>query len=257
MHQNIKGTISVVSHGHGALVRGLLDDLRTQQGVADWRVVLTLNIPESGADRLDESDLADLNGTVIRNFEPKGFGTNHNACAAVAEGEVFLIVNPDIRLPDNSTLARLAQFPWHEPKPALRAPIVIAPDGAREDSVRRNLSLPNLLRRARVRESGWEADPSEPQFFWLAGMFLCVPLDFFRSIGGFDERFRLYCEDYDLSARWWLLGGEVSIIDDLYVVHDARRDSHRSWRHMRWHIGSLLRVWTSRAFWGVVASDHR
>ncbi len=257
MRDTIKGTISVVSHGHGALVRALLDDLRAQQGIGDWRVVLTLNIPEIGADPLGEQDLQDLSGIVVRNAAPKGFGANHNAAALLAEGPIFLIVNPDIRLPASDTLARLAAMPWHASGPVLRAPVVIAPNGEHEDSVRLNLSLPNLVRRARGRAAGWEADPNGAEFFWLAGMFLAVPLDTFRSIGGFDERFRLYCEDYDLSARWRLIGGEIHIIPDLAVIHDARRDSHRSWRHMRWHLESLLRVWTSGAFWRIVTRRYR
>lgn len=257
MSGTIKGTISIVSHGHGALVRALLDDLRSQQNIADWRIILTLNIPEPGDDPLGEPDLSGLDGTVIRNAAPKGFGANHNAAAKIAEGEIFLIVNPDIRVPSADTLSRLCAMSWRKPSPALRAPVVIAPGGTREDSVRRNLSLPNLIRRARNRQEGWEADPAKSGFFWLAGMFLIAPLDTFRLIGGFDERFRLYCEDYDLSARWRLMGGDVSIIPDLKVVHDARRDSHRSWRHMRWHLESLMRVWTSRTFWSVVVRRYR
>lgn len=253
MRQTFKGTISIVSHGHGPLVRSLLQDLLAQQGINDWYVILTLNIPEApSADALGEADLIGLNGSVTRNASPKGFGANHNAAAAIAEGELFLIVNPDIRLTEPDTLVRLAVMSWKIPAPALRAPIVVAPDGKHEDSVRKNLSLPNLAQRVRHRAEGWETDPTAPGFFWLAGMFLIVPLDTFRNIGGFDERFRLYCEDYDLSARWRLFGGEVSVIPGLQVVHDAQRDSHRSLRHMRWHIGSLMRVWTSGVFWRIV-----
>lgn len=253
MRQTFKGTISIVSHRHGPLVRSLLQDLLKQQGIDDWRVILTLNIPEaSDANTLGEADLVGLNGSITRNTSPKGFGANHNAAAAIAEGELFLIVNPDIRLTEPDTLARLAAMPWHVPAPALRAPVVVAPDGTYEDSVRKNLSLPNLTKRVRNRTKGWEADPTAPGFFWLAGMFLIVPLDTFRTIGGFDERFRLYCEDYDLSARWRLFGGEVGVIPGIKVVHDARRDSHRSLRHMRWHIGSLMRVWMSGVFWRIV-----
>lgn len=245
----VRGTISIVSHGHGPLIRQLLGDLAGQAGIENWLVLVTLNIPEPF------EDIAGLRLRVIRNDAPKGFGANHNAAAALAEGALFVIVNPDIRLPGHETLRRIAELDWGG-KPALRAPVVVAPDGAREDSVRANLSPPNLVRRAAGRASGWEVDPDGPGFFWLAGMFLIAPLDRFRALGGFDERFRLYCEDYDLCARWRIADGRIELIRDLCVVHDARRDSRRSLRHLRWHLASLLRVWASAPFWRVMARRH-
>jgi GT2 family glycosyltransferase len=253
MPHTTHGTISIVSHGHGPLVRNLLRDLVAQDDIDNWHVILTLNIPED----ISESDLAGLRATVVRNSRLKGFGENHNAAAEMAQGELFVIVNPDIRLIAPDTLVQLVAEEWGGDRPALRAPIVVAPDGGREDSVRRNLSLFNLLHRARHRVDGWEADPTGPEFFWLAGMFLIAPIDTFRALGGFDERFRLYCEDYDLSARWRIGGGRVEIMPNLKVVHDARRDSHRSFRHMKWHVASLLRVWRSAPFWKIVAMQGR
>src|SRR5690348_1087353 len=88
-------TLSVVSHGQGALVRRLLDDLAQVEG---WRleVVLTINIPE------DEGFLAGFRAaplTVLRNATPKGFGANHNAAFRAAAGDVLIVANPDLRLP--------------------------------------------------------------------------------------------------------------------------------------------------------------
>ena len=253
MRQTPKGTISIVSHGHGPLVGHLLRDLALQDDIAEWLVVLTLNIPEE----INEEDLKGLRAIIVRNEGAKGFGANHNAASKVAEGYLFAIVNPDIRLPTTDMLVQFVSMEWDMSQPALRAPIVVAPDGTREDSVRRNLSVPNLIHRTRNRASGWEVDPEGTDFYWLAGMFLIAPLVTFRALGGFDERFRLYCEDYDLSARWRLAGGRVEVIKTVEVVHDARRDSRRSFRHMRWHVASLLRVWRSRPFWKIVTAPRR
>lgn len=249
---NLQGTISVVSHDHGPLLRALLGDLSDQHGIDAWHILVTLNIPEP----LDVTEFPKLRLTIIRNSQPLGFGANHNAAARAAGGQLLLIVNPDIRLPDRDALVRIAGLRWDLEPAALRAPIVVAPDGSVEDSVRANLSPLNLLRRRRRSTSGWDINPTDPVFFWLAGMFLIAPLDAFLRIGGFDERFRLYCEDYDLSARWRIAGGNVEIVPDLRVIHDARRDSHKSWRHMRWHLASLARVWTSAPFWRIVIHRH-
>lgn len=251
MNDDLAGTISIVSHGHGPLLRQLLSDLADQADIDSWLVIVTLNIPEA----FPTCDYDRLRLVVLRNNTARGFGENHNAAARQAQGKLFLIVNPDIRLTSRATLTRLAGMAWPQ-RPVLRAPVVVGPDGTPEDSVRRNLSPFNLLRRLRARPAGWEASPGKDHFFWLAGMFLAVPLEAFRSLGGFDERFRLYCEDYDLSARWRIAGGDVQVIPDLEVVHDARRDSHRSLRHLRWHLASLARVWISRPFWQIATGRY-
>lgn len=207
--------------------------------------MVTINIPEK------IETVPGLNMAFIENSEPKGFGANHNACAEHAEGRLFVIVNPDIRIDDPQCLAKIAAGDW-DGVAALRAPVVLSPAGEREDSVRKNLSIVNLIARSRHKQAGWEVDPEKTRFFWLAGMFLIARLDQFRAIGGFDDRFRLYCEDYDLSARWRTGGGIVEIMKGITVMHDARRDSHRSLRHLRWHVASLARVWCSPVFWKIV-----
>ncbi|WP_150131866.1 glycosyltransferase family 2 protein [Sphingomonas carotinifaciens] len=245
----VQGTISIVSHGHGPLVVNLLQDLARQREIERWLVIVTLNIPEPF------EPVPGLRMTVIHNNAPKGFGANHNAASVKAEGALYAIVNPDIRVEDDRFLQRLGMLDWEDGMP-LRAPIVVAPSGTEEDSVRRNLSIPNLFARRHRRSSGWEADPASSEFFWLAGMFLIAPIVRFRALSGFDDRYRLYCEDYDLCARWRIAGGRVELIRDLRVIHDARRDSHRSMRHLRWHIASLLRVWRSAPFWRIVAGRY-
>lgn len=242
---DLLGTLSIVSHGHGRLIENLLNDLTRQSGIGRWRIMVTINIPE----RIEAVPGLDM--AFIENTEPKGFGANHNACAEQAEGRLFVIVNPDIRIDDPQCLEKIAAGDW-DGAAALRAPVVLSPAGEREDSVRKNLSISNLIARSRHKEPGWEVDPVKTKFFWLAGMFLIARLDQFRAIGGFNDRFRLYCEDYDLSARWRTNGGIVEIMEGITVVHDARRDSHRSLRHLRWHVASLAQVWCSPVFWKIV-----
>jgi GT2 family glycosyltransferase len=84
---------------------------------------------------------------------------------------------------------------------------------------------------------------------WMAGMFLMVRSEAYKGVGGFDERYHLYCEDFDLCARVRLLGWPIGLSDDARVVHDARRASHDSPRHLFWHVCSLVMMWSSRSWW--------
>jgi N-acetylglucosaminyl-diphospho-decaprenol L-rhamnosyltransferase len=169
-------------------------------------------------------------------------------------------LNPDIRLPDPTTLTTL----FHKeagPQTGLRAPIIVNTSGEREDSIRGNLDPISLIARfARARlghRPALNTVPVRGRFFWLAGMFLCAPTDVFQRVGGFDERFFLYCEDYDLSARIVRSGRELEVYEGVSAVHDARRSSHTSARYLVLHLESLARVWLSPAFWILWSKDIR
>lgn len=248
-------TISIVSHGHGAMVDELLADLAATRGASKDHIVLTLN---KEGESFDASRHDGLRLTVLRNAAPKGFGANHNAAFAHCRTPWFVVLNPDIRMAGGDPLAvlleRLASL--KSSNVGVIAPRIVSPSGQAEDSVRPNLTFLSLFRRVVLRDRSVAEQNSVAQrpgrFFWLAGMFLVINAEAFKEIHGFDERFRLYCEDYDLSARLYLRGRLLIVDRSVSVVHDARRSSHRSLRYLAWHVTSLLRVWCSSAFWRIV-----
>lgn len=245
-------TLSVVSHGHGELLAALLGDLARLPGAGKARVIVTLNL---AGEAFDPGRFAPLRIEVRRNERPRGFGANHNAAFRSCDTAWFVVLNPDLRLPVNPFPA-LAQVAAADTSLAALTPLVVSPQGHQEDHVRRNLTLASLWRRRRGGETAIDASrPSRRPmpFYWLAGMFLMLRSTAFRKIGGFDERLFLYCEDFDLCARLYLDGQALRVVESAQVVHDARRDSHRSMKHLRWHVASLLKVWTSAAFWRLVA----
>lgn len=245
-------TISVVSHGHGPLLRRLLADIASLRLSFPVQVIVTLNL---SSESLFETDFPSLALVVIRNQAPLGFGRNHNNAFKRCDGEWFFVLNPDLRISSDVFSAIVT---WAESRKAvgLIAPAVLSPAGSLEDSVRANLTLPSLWARRRIKSAvelpTTLIDQSKGQpFKWFAGMFLCLRSRAFQQVAGFDERFHLYCEDYDLSARLYLDGHVLAYLPEVTVIHDARRDSHRSVRHLRWHLASLAKVWMSSAFWRV------
>ena len=81
---------------------------------------------------------------------------------------------------------------------------------------------------------------------WVAGMLLMFRAPVYAELSGFDERYFLYYEDVDLCRRLRKRGYEVRLVPSVSAVHDARRESRRSLRHMRWHLASVLRFLLSR-----------
>jgi N-acetylglucosaminyl-diphospho-decaprenol L-rhamnosyltransferase len=231
-------TISVVSHGQGDLAQRLLDDLAALRSPDIDRVVVTRNIPEVWTPTWSSPEATLV---VIDNPQPMGFGANHNAAARVCASPSFAVLNPDLRL-SGDPFAPLLDL-LRDPSVALVAPTIVGPDGRIEDAARPLITPFEIVGR-RLRP---EAPTGEPA--WLAGMCLLVRTDVFRQLGGFDERYHLYCEDFDLCARLRLAGWDFRIAPNVRVTHAARRTSHRSLQHLRWHIASLLRMWTTPVFW--------
>jgi len=227
-------TASIVSHGHGAMVAHLVEDLLACPEII--RIVVTQNVAEPT--ELNFSDRVVLR----RNPRPKGYGANQNAAFATATTPFFCVLNPDMRLKGNPFPYLLAGF--HEERIAVVGPKILSPDGKEEDSARKFPTLGGLLAKLAGINDG-----TYPCFLgkeglnpdWLAGMMLLVRSETFRSIGGFDEKFFLYYEDVDLCARLRMLGHEIRQERSVEAIHDARRQSRRNPRFTCWHVVSMTR----------------
>lgn len=250
-------TLSVVSHGHEPLLQRVLADLSSSEELRGVRIVVTLN----RADEAFEPPDSPLEILVRRNAKPQGFGANHDQAFVDCDTPWFAILNPDLRIPDSACFAHLIKAAEAQPDMALVAPKIVNSRGDPEDALRSNLTPTSILRR-RLRRTDPAPEADVPArlgspFYWLAGMFMLVRSDAFRAVGGFDQRYFLYCEDYDLCARLFLAGYALQPCPSVSVIHDAQRDSHRSGRHLRLHLSSLFKAWTSAAYWGVCRHEWR
>jgi GT2 family glycosyltransferase len=238
-------TVSVVSHGHGGHVASLLEDLDRYCDPDSLEVILTVNIPE--ALPFKGSDFR-YPLTVTGNLRPKGFGANHNAAFRSASGSGFCVLNPDVRFsrdPFGPFRSRM-----EDPRLGVLAPLVTDHAGRVEDSARRMPTPARILRRIldRRREEGYDVGSPLVEPDWIAGIFMLFPAHVFREAGGFDERYHMYCEDVELCTRLRLLGYRIVQDRSVRVVHDARRDSHRKWNHLAWHVQSLTRFFLSDVY---------
>ena len=234
---NASVCLSVVSHGQSAILRGLLDDLVLLRPPSLKRVIITCNVPETVAIPPAPPFMVE----IVNNTVPAGFGRNHNAAFARSNEPYFTVCNPDIRLEQDPFPVLLDALDTGR---ALSAPAVVNPCGELEDSARRLLTPIDVLMR---RFAHGRVNVEQPA--WLAGMFLVFRSAAFRQLGGFDEKFFMYCEDADICARAVLEGGGIAFCPEATVVHDARRASRRAFRPLQWHVASLLKFWLSPTFW--------
>ena len=226
--------VSIVSHGHGAMVQQLVEQVLTCAEVT--QVVITYNIPEASV------LLSDSRVEIVVNRSPKGFGANHNAAFLRSREPFWCVLNPDVALVGNPFPVLLESL--RADSVGLVAPLVTNPDGNIEDSVRHFPTLTSLLLKRLGRDnSRYEVDAGSAVFGpdWVAGMFMLFRADAYRRLNGFDEGYFLYYEDVDICVRVWRAGLKILVCPSATAIHDAQRASHVNWKHRRWHLSSMVR----------------
>lgn len=229
--------VSVVSHGHAPAVQKLL--LQLAQFCADSvsRVVLTRNVPEDVPE-------APVGGwpfvlQLIDNPEPLGFGANHNRALSGANEPFLCVLNPDVDLAGVDPFRALVKAA-NRTGAGCAYPLQVDEQGRLKDSERELPTPAALLRRRVLRRRDNRVD-------WVNAACIVVPRPVWLKLGGFDPTYFMYCEDVDLCLRMRLAGFAL-VRAPAQVVHTGHRASHRHWSHLRWHVGSLLRLWRSPAY---------
>lgn len=238
-------TVSVVSHGHEETVHRLLRQLCGEAGVLVGHVVLTHNLPAQAVPPPQGGWPFRL--TEVFNEAPVGFAVNHNRAFAHCGTAFFCVLNPDIELTQPQALARLLQE-LDRPEVGCAYPVLLNPDGSRQNE--REVTTPMaLLRRHLLRQPARQVD-------WVNGAFLVVRTPVWRSLGGFDEGFFMYCEDADFCLRLQLAGWRLARADTC-ALHDAAWASRRFGRPLAWHVRSLLRLWAKPSYREYLAHARR
>ena len=252
-------TVSVVSHGHGDTLLPLLEQLAHQRPPGLRRVIVTFNRPEAQAQAAVAGADWPFELLVRANATPAGFGANHNrafehdARQPGGASPVFVVLNPDLSW-DGDPLGACVRALRADPRAGCAYPQQTDAAGVPQDYARR-LPTPRRLLARHLGGRRHECAPGEAPD-WVSGAFLALRHEAFAQIGGFDERYRMYCEDVDLCLRLRLAGWRL-VAADASVVHAAQRASRRDLRHLLWHLRSLWRLWRSPAWAGIARGRQR
>ena len=183
-----------------------------------------------------------------------GYGRGNNQVLGVLGSDAHLVMNPDVELDAAALSASLAALEAH-PEVGLVAPAVRGDDGASQFLCKRYPSVWVLFLRGfaprRLRERFQPAvahyemrDVIGESFVervpLASGCFMLVRTPLFVRLGGFDPRFFMYFEDYDLSVR---LSREATIayVPQARIVHHGGEASRKGWRHVAWFVTSAWR----------------
>ena len=190
----------------------------------------------------------------------EAYGAGHNLAMAELESQFHLILNPDVELaPDALKLALGTLRNQHDI--VLLAPLGFSPSGEPEFLAKAYpslwvLGLRSLAPRGLKTRSGgalaryeMRDAPSETllrPITLASGCCMWVRRAVFDDVGGFDESYFLYFEDYDLSLK---LAREGTVVEhrNIRVVHHGGDASRKGFQHIRWFIRGAARFFS---LWG-------
>jgi GT2 family glycosyltransferase len=257
--------IVIVNWNTGELLRECLESIQTSRLPADWtlgKIVVVDNASTDGS--LNGIAQLPLPIQIISNASNRGFAAACNQGAAAGSGDVILLLNPDTRLFENSLAAPLERIKRSSlDKIGVLGVQLIDEHGAVARTCAR-LPRPSQFFHQAIGTSRLWPRLGHTMLEWdhattrtvgqVMGAFFMTPRPLYEALGGLDEKFFVYFEEVDFSARalkagWKSLyladaqafhlgGGSSRKVQDRRLMYSVRSRLIYAWKHF-----SLLGRW--------------
>lgn len=190
-----------------------------------------------------------------------GFGGGHNSVTPELASDYHLILNPDAELAEAALCGGLAALEGNE-QFVLVSPKVLGPDGAQEFLCKSYPSVlvlllrafaPNFIRRwfqeklysYELRDVCDGAAPA--QVLLASGCFMLLRTGALQSVKGFNEKYFLYFEDFDLSLR--LRGcGQLMFLPSMVITHHGGYAATKGGAHIRLFVRAGFRFFNEHGW---------
>ncbi|MFQ2012678.1 glycosyltransferase [Aeromonas veronii] len=183
-----------------------------------------------------------------------GFGCAHNQSMRYDSSlKYHLILNPDLEVAPDA-LKNALEFMEQHPDCGLLTPFATWEDGEVQRLCKRYPTVFDLLLRGfapafvkrffQTRLAKYEmADQlNNCDVLWdppiVSGCFMLFRTNVLQQLGGFDPRFFLYFEDFDISLRAGKIS-RIAYVPQVKVVHHGGHASRKGWRHI-WMFGRSM-----------------
>lgn len=190
---------------------------------------------------------------VIPNPEVAGYGGNHNINLRQCQTDYFVIMNSDMTVEEDA-FVKLAAFMDANPDIGMVAPKILNEDGTIQGLNKRYPTVFDLFARKffppwlqklfrkrldayEMRDVGYDHQYDSPL---ISGAFMFARTDLLKRLGGFDESFFLYFEDYDLCRRVQKTHRTV-YWPEVAIVHFWERAAHKNWKFASYFMAGAWR----------------
>jgi GT2 family glycosyltransferase len=204
---------------------------------------------------------AEMPVAVLSGHGNVGYGAGHNRAIRLGRGAFHLVLNHDILL-DPEALVEGFHFMKSNPGVVLLSPRVSNEAGGQEFICKRTPTVLDLALRgfapgsvkrrfagrlARYEMRDLTGDEPVHGVEHAGGAFMLFRRETLEALGGFDERFFLYFEDFDLSRRAAELG-TVAYVPAVRIVHYGGKAARKGWGHVRLFAASALRYFAKHGW---------
>jgi GT2 family glycosyltransferase len=187
-----------------------------------------------------------------------GYGRGNNRALLASGAEHVLVLNPDVCL-DRAALVEAHTYLKNNPGCVGITPNTVEANGTRAFLAKREPSIGLLLLRGfapRMLRKPFAAaldhyecrdeDYSQPFKVPIAsGAFMYLRHAAFRALNGFDERYFLYFEDFDLSHRLQKIGA-IHYVPTVKMTHFGGKAARKGMGHIGMFIRSGVRYFWNR-----------
>ncbi|WP_072436172.1 MULTISPECIES: glycosyltransferase family 2 protein [Burkholderia] len=186
-----------------------------------------------------------------------GFGRGHNLALDRICGRYHLVLNPDVEF-DGESIAHAIKFLDSHSSVGLFSPRITGADGGVQYLCRRYPSVVDLFLRGFIpvqfrrffakRLAHYEMRDviNDHDIVWdppiVSGCFMLFRTDVLKKLGGFDPRYFLYFEDYDLSLRTHDVA-RVAYVPSVRVIHHGGGASRKGFAHIRMFAASAFKFY--------------
>ena len=250
--------VSIVTHAPDiGVLRRTLTTLEVSAARLDGTtvdLVLINNGPDENKALLEEM-ARDLRITtqVLSGKGNVGYGKGHNL-AISGESDYHLVLNPDVDLAEDA-LVNAVGFMQEHPDCGLLAPVVVNPAGEHQYLCKRYPTVlvlglrgfaPTWLKRPfagalghyEMRDQIGDALVWDPPI--ISGCFMFFRAEVLRTLGGFDPRYFLYFEDFDISLRAGSIS-RIAYVPKVKITHHGGHAARKGPRHLKFFGASAVK----------------
>lgn len=215
----------------------------------DATVLIVDNSPVDSVTAHVRASMPEFPVTVVSGHGNIGFGRANNL-ALGSIGTLHLVLNPDVEM-DPTALQRAVHFMTANPACGLLTPAAFSPDGSRQYLCKRYPAAFDLFIRGfapaavrhffRRRLAHYEMrDEIGEKSAWdpliVSGCFMLFRGDIFERLKGFDPRYMLYFEDFDISLRTSEIS-RIAYIPSVQIIHGGGNAGRKG----VWHVWQFVR----------------
>lgn len=258
-------SIIIVNWNGGELLRRCIESVVHHPPGAPWEIILVDNASsDNSLEWVRSANLSNL--LLIENEENFGFGKANNLGFKLSSAPLLFLLNNDAEVQPGA-MDRLIATINSGARVGACGPRVINPDGSLQVSVWRNPPTPwamivgalRLYRLLPRRLSGelllghhWD-HATRRRVNMLLGAAMLVKREVIEEVGGFDERFHMYAEDFEWCLRVVRGGWEIIFEPEAVVLHHGGQATGKRWlepeRLLANHESSFLFYRISLSWW--------